>query len=231
MLASQRLFSYAIVIAFFSTFFLFPFSSLAQSPESINYQAIARNSSGIVLEGQTGTVTFTIFSGTATAGNEVYQEKHDVTTNSFGLFNVKIGEGYDTLPGKPFSSIDWGNNQHFLNVMIDFFGSEDLGTTELISVPYALYAKSSGNQIKAGEGISVLNNDSIINIGDLSSSNELITEMELINDSILVINEGIEADTVDLSIFRNTIANQSLGLILNGNQVERIHYTNVISKH
>ncbi|MBL4709095.1 MAG: hypothetical protein JKY48_11730, partial [Flavobacteriales bacterium] len=190
MFAIQRISSYVIAFTFFSAFFLTSFSVSAQAPESINYQAIARNSSGIVLEDQMGTVTFTILSGSI-SGTEVYKESHFVTTNSFGLFNVKIGKGTNSIPTKPFSAVDWGNNSHYLNVVIDFFGPEDLGTTELVSVPYALYAKSSGNKIKAGRGIEVFNNDSIVNVGDTSSSNELIDSLRLVGKELRIFENSI----------------------------------------
>jgi len=203
MFANQRISSYVIVITFFSTFLLSSFSLIAQAPESINYQAIARDLNGNVLDERTGTVTFKILSGSS-SGTEVYEESHMVTTNSFGLFNVKIGEGVG-IPGTlPFSAIDWGSNPHFLNVTIDFFGPEDLGTTELVSVPYALYAKSSGNRIVGGKGIQVFNNDSIVNTGDTSNTNELITKMELLNDTLLKISEGSQADSISLSALIKT---------------------------
>ena len=170
MSAIQRLASHATILIVFSILFLSSLTSFAQAPDSINYQAVARDQNGNVLTNQTGTVTFRILSGSAT-GPVVYREDHIVTTNSYGHFNVYIGGGTQ-VGGANFADIDWGGSSHYLNVVIDFFGSEDMGTTQLVSVPYALYAKTAGNSLKAGDGIEI-RNDSIFNAGDTSITNEL----------------------------------------------------------
>jgi hypothetical protein len=114
----------------------------AQAPESFKYQAIARDGTGAVLANKTVTFRMSIIEGTVT-GDIVYSEKHTATTNEFGLVNLEIGRG--TSPSGTFEGINWGVDQHFLKVEMDPNGGSDyllLGSSELLSVPYALYAKT-----------------------------------------------------------------------------------------
>ncbi len=114
----------------------------AQTPQGINYQAVARNSSGAVLPDAAMLVRFTIHQGSAT-GTAEYQEHQSVTTNTFGLFTAVIGTGSADIGS--FNTINWANGNKFLQVEIDVTGSGyiDMGTSQLMSVPYALYAASS----------------------------------------------------------------------------------------
>lgn len=118
---------------------------MAQAPELINYQGIARGSSGVILSNQPITLKLSIHSG-STSGPVVYQETHSTATNQFGLFNVHIGGG--SIVSGTFASIQWGTNLFFIEVEMDENGGSSfssMGTSQLVSVPYALYAKNSGN--------------------------------------------------------------------------------------
>lgn len=106
----------------------------AQTPQSFNYQAVARDGSAL-MAGQTVDVRFTLLK----AGTSVYEEVHSVTTNNYGLFSAKIGEG--TVVSGSFTGIKWGDGDVSLKVEIDRgTGFSDMGTTRLISVPYSLFA-------------------------------------------------------------------------------------------
>jgi hypothetical protein len=86
-----------------------------------------------------------IVAGSA-SGTVVYSETHDVTTNMFALANLIVGAG--TVISGDISVIDWGSGLHFFRVEADITGGTsyvDMGTVQLLSVPYALYAKTSGN--------------------------------------------------------------------------------------
>jgi hypothetical protein len=112
----------------------------AQAPQRINYQAVARNTSGNVLANQQITVRLTIHNNTPN-GAIAYIETDTVITNQFGLFTIAIG-GATTIPGG-FSGISWGSGNKYLEVEMDpAAGSAfvDMGTSQLLSVPYALYA-------------------------------------------------------------------------------------------
>lgn len=116
---------------------------LAQVPQGINYQAVARNNAGAVLANTSVSVRLTVHNATAT-GTVVYQETQNVTTNQFGLFTVVIGSG--TVTQGTFAGIDWANGNKFLEVEMDAAGGTNyqaMGTSQLQSVPYALYAANA----------------------------------------------------------------------------------------
>lgn len=116
----------------------------AQAPEKMNYQGVARDNSGNVLANQAIGLQVKLHSGTS-GGTVVYSETHAVSTNGFGLFNVQIGAGSNV--SGTFSSIGWGTDAFYVEVLMDASGGTNylsMGTQQLISVPYALYAKTSG---------------------------------------------------------------------------------------
>lgn len=115
----------------------------AQAPQKINYQAVARSTSGNVIANQNLGVRVNIRQ-TSVSGTVVYSEMHTSLTNEYGLFNLSIGTG-SVISGF-FSSIQWGGTPHFLEIGIDTAGGTNfvvIGTTELLSVPYALYAEKT----------------------------------------------------------------------------------------
>ncbi len=123
--------------------FVFTNNSYSQAPEGINYQAVVRDTLGIPLNNQPVNVRFTIHQSSVT-GTIVYQETHTTSSNQFGLITREIGSG--TVVSGVFSAINWGLGTYFLQVEVDAgAGYNNLGATQLISVPYALYAKTSGN--------------------------------------------------------------------------------------
>jgi len=116
------------------------FSLYAQSPDGVNYQAALRDNAGDVLSGEAVTVRFTIHQTTA-SGTTVFQETQATTTNQFGLVNLVIGSVNTT----DFPLINWSTGTYFLQIEVDAgAGFDDLGATQLMSVPYALYAETSG---------------------------------------------------------------------------------------
>lgn len=115
----------------------------AQIPESFNYQAIVREG-GDILPNRTVSYRFSIIKGVL-PGVVVYSEKHNITTNEFGLVNLSIGKGTDKTGD--FTLIDWGADSYSLKIEIDPAGGDtytDMGTTQLLSVPYAIYSKKAG---------------------------------------------------------------------------------------
>lgn len=114
----------------------------AQTPQCIPYQAVARNSSGVILASTAVSVRFTIRDSIAT-GAIKYRETHSLTTTEQGMFSVKVGQG--AVVSGTFSSINWGTNAKFMQVEMDPAGGSsyiDMGTTQMMSVPYALNSGS-----------------------------------------------------------------------------------------
>ncbi|HRH70754.1 MAG TPA: tail fiber domain-containing protein [Flavobacteriales bacterium] len=115
--------------------------SFGQSPDLMNYQAAARNATGGILANTPLTVRFTIHETSAT-GSTVYSETHNTTTTVQGMFDAQIGGG--TATSGSFDAIGWGDDAHFLQVEVNAgSGYVDMGTTQLLSVPYALHARTS----------------------------------------------------------------------------------------
>ncbi len=113
----------------------------AQAPALIPYQAVARNGSGQALSNATINARFTIHDGTAT-GVAVWQEMQTVTTSALGLFTASLGTSV------PLTGVNWGSGDKFMQVEIDLGqGFLDLGTQQMLSVPYALYGNAAGNGI------------------------------------------------------------------------------------
>ncbi|MEO7524519.1 MAG: hypothetical protein ABIT58_10515 [Ferruginibacter sp.] len=116
--------------------------SFGQVPNKFNYQAVARNGQGQALINSHISVRVSILDGSATAG-VVYEETRTLTTNQLGLFTFPIGgSGAQSTTGN-FATIDWSTGSKFIKVEADPLGGNNfiaLGNTELLSVPYALYA-------------------------------------------------------------------------------------------
>jgi uncharacterized protein (TIGR02145 family) len=118
---------------------------LSQTPQAIKYQTVARNNAGEILASQNISFRMTILQGEL-PGTVVYAETHTTTTNATGLATLEIGKG--TVVSGNFSAINWGTTPVFLKTEIDPAGGSafvEMGTSELLSVPYALYAKTAGN--------------------------------------------------------------------------------------
>ena len=127
-------------------FSLFTLSLSAQ--DGINYQGAATDANGDELISQSISIRASVLSGSA-SGNLEWEETHTTTTDQFGLFNVVIGQGTNTTNGATasFDDMDWGSGNHFLKIEMDATGGTNyamIGTTQMMSVPYALYAKSAG---------------------------------------------------------------------------------------
>ncbi|MFN3916094.1 MAG: hypothetical protein ACK4K0_00005, partial [Flavobacteriales bacterium] len=113
-------------------------------PQGISYQAVMRDNTGQPLASQAITVRFSVRQN-APNGAIHWQEIHAVTTNQYGLFLANIGQGTSTGTGSlaSFSAIDWSTGVYFVEVEgNDGGGFVNLGTSQLLSVPYALHART-----------------------------------------------------------------------------------------
>lgn len=140
---NNRLF-YKLVFTVFAV--LFATELMAQVPQGFNFQAVARGNDGLPLSEQQIGVEVNVVKGSE-SGDIVYTESHVITTSVAGLIQIVIGEG-TPAENSDFSTIDWGNDNYYVNLGIDTQGGtsyEDLGTTRLLSVPYALLAENVVN--------------------------------------------------------------------------------------
>ena len=137
----KKLFTLIALIASITTF--------AQAPQGFNYQATVRNAAGDLIINQNVTFKFNIMLNTSTS-LPVFSETHYVPTDDLGQVNLTVGEG--TATTGTFADINWGNGSYYLGIELKT-GSNfvAMGTTQLLSVPYALYANSAGNSPSQGK--------------------------------------------------------------------------------
>lgn len=122
------------------------------SHNAFNYSAVAWNAAGQPIESTTIGIQITILK-TSPTGASQYSENHFVNTDSNGLFNLVIGTG--AVQSGSMATIDWSNDNYYLKVSMDANGGKNfltMGTTQLLTLPYALYAKSAGSVSEAGGG-------------------------------------------------------------------------------
>ena len=131
-----------------NTLILFIFATIlcfAQAPQSFRYQAVVRHLDGSIVQNQIVSLRISILPDSP-LNNSVYSEWHRLATNEFGIVNIKVGEGTNIMG--TFSAINWGAHSFFLKTELDILGNDNyifIGTTELLSVPYALYAANAVN--------------------------------------------------------------------------------------
>jgi uncharacterized protein (TIGR02145 family) len=179
----------------------FPFFAIAQAPQKINFQSILRNNSGEIVANKAVNLQISVLAGSAN-GSNVFSETHAKTTDASGLISIEIGMG--TLVSGVFNSINWGNLAHFIKLEVDFNGGttyELLGTQELMSVPYALYASKTDT--------STLNLTSRLatklNATDTASlSNRIDAKAPLANPAFTGTVTGVTKTMVDLGNVDNT---------------------------
>lgn len=131
---------------------LFGLTIMAQTPAMFNYQAVVRDANSEILVNAGINLTVEILKSDIN-GNVVFSEQHATSTNAYGVVNVKIGS-INSLDG-----IDWSNDLYFVRISVD---GTVLGTSQLISVPYALHAKTAENVFSG-------NYDDLTNTPDMSS--------------------------------------------------------------
>ena len=113
----------------------------AQAPQGFNYQATVRNSSGALIVNQNVYFKFNIMLNSQTS-LPVYSETHQAPTDDLGQVNLTVGQGTPTTG--TFSSINWGNGNYYLGIELNTgTGYVAMGTTQLLSVPYALHANTA----------------------------------------------------------------------------------------
>lgn len=175
---------------------LFYLSALrAVTPEAFNFQFTLRDAGGNIIRNRTVSFRISILEGSST-GISHYSETQLVTTNTYGVASFAVGEG-TPLSGN-FASISWGSASYYIKVEADVNAGtnfSDMGASRLLSVPYALHAKTAENATDA----------------DADPANELISDLHL-NDSMLEITEAGITRQIDLS----PIADQPISLTGSG---------------
>lgn len=143
---------------FFFELFLTTMLCFGQVPQGISYQAIALDGSGNPIASLPIGIRLSILDSSS-SGTVLYTETHTPTTNAQGLYNLVIGQGTPTTG--TFSAIKWETNSKFLQIEMDAAGGTNytlVGSTQLLSVPYALYAgKVDSNNVIGEPDMSPIN--------------------------------------------------------------------------
>lgn len=192
-------------------------SVFAQSPEAFKYQTAVRNAAGEPIVDQAVSFEISIVK-TSAVGLVVYAETHQVSTNAYGLANLNVGGGTTTIG--TFEDIEWGMDDYFIQVAFDENAGSNftiLGSTQLLSVPYALYAKNVENVDDAdadatnelqdlsldGTELSISGGDavdlsSLVDDADADSENEIQTLS--LNGTELSVSGGNSVDLSPISV-------------------------------
>jgi len=183
------------------------FAAFAQAPEKMSYQSIIRNASGQLLQNQSIAVKVSILQGSS-SGTVVYSERLTGTTNVNGLIGLEIGTG--TVLSGTFNTINWGANSYWLKTETDPAGGTNYtitGTSQLLSVPYALYAKSSGGGSGSSSGT--------INTISKFTSSSALGNSQLTDDGTSVgINVGTLNPNIKFKVNAGAIGNTIRGTLI-----------------
>jgi len=179
-------------------------SNAQAPPAAFNHSAIARNTAGQPIVNTLIGIQVSIIKSSS-SGNIVYSENHQVNTDTFGLFNLVIGDG--VIQNGNFSTINWHDDDYFIRVGMDVTGGSNfitLGTTQFLSVPYAMHSNTTDSILGGAIGNGVF----IRKIGEVFGGGVVF---HLWKDSQGV-ERGLVVDLADLSISQSW-SNVTLTLI------------------
>ena len=171
----------------------------AQAPQGFNYQATVRNSVGDLIVNTNVYFKFNVIQGSQTAV-PIFTETHYVPTDDLGQVNLVIGQG--TANTGVFSEIDWSLGSYYLGIELDTGnGYVAMGTTQLLSVPYALYAANSGNSTPTTPNLETVlaennsaNNQQIKDLQDPTQAQDAVTKAYI---DALIANLQSQIDELD----------------------------------
>jgi len=176
-----------------SMFILLTF--FVNAKDAINYQANVRDLNGKVISLQNVGVQIAIYSDIQSQ-NLIYQENHSALTNEYGLINLQIGLGQVVFGN--FDTINWGSGLYYIRVGYDFTGGtsfEVIGSTQILYVPTALYAKKSG-------GLDFTNmSDSIYD--DIATKLNLENQPTVLDGKVINANYSPIAETKDIVVYQS----------------------------
>lgn len=206
------------------TLLLLSLSINAQAPQGFNYQATVRNSSGDLIVNTNVYFKFNVIQGSQTA-IPIFTETHYVPTDDLGQVNLIIGQG--TANTGTFSALDWSLGSYYLGIELDTGnGYLAMGTTQLLSVPYALYAENSGNSTPTIPNLETVlaennsaNNQQIKNLQDPTEAQDAVTKA-YIDAQITEAVAGLQSqiDALQVSSGSGTVTDQ------NGNSYPYLTY-------
>jgi hypothetical protein len=179
-------------------------SAFAQAPEKMSYQAVIRNAGNALVTSQTVGMQLSILQGSVT-GLAVYAETQAPTTNINGLVSIEIGAG--TVISGTFNTIDWSAGPYFIKAETDPTGGATYtitGTSQLISVPYALHSNTADSIVG---GVSIIETDPVFGASiangittlDIADWNNHTVDTDTQLDSTAIANMGFIAGSATLT--------------------------------
>ncbi|MDC0630184.1 hypothetical protein OAP26_07100 [Flavobacteriaceae bacterium] len=189
----------------------------AQAPQGFNYQATVRNSSGDLIVNTNVYFKFNVIQGSQTAV-PIFTETHYVPTDDLGQVNLVIGQG--TANTGVFSELDWSLGSYYLGIELSINSANDyvaMGTTQLLSVPYALYAANSGNSTPTTPNLETVlaennsaNNQQIKDLQDPTEAQDAATKayVELLESQVSLLQEDI--NTINEALISSGQINPSI---------------------
>ena len=210
------------------------FSNLqAQAPLGFNYQGVALTNAGTPVASKKISLRIALIESQQ-LGTVIYQETHGVNTDAYGQFSVIIGNGQSTI-GK-MSDVQWNKYPYYMKVELDLDGGTSfvfVGTSQLLSVPYALYANNAGaasigvdsikNELatiklsQKGDSIILSNNRGAVYVPKVDSLTKILAQissikagtLKYIKDSITKLPNGVAIGYNALNNFDSTAFNSS----------------------
>ena len=209
----------------------------AQAPQGFNYQATVRNASGDLVVNQNVSFSFNVIQGSQ-AADPAYSEDHTLLTDDLGQVSLVIGQGTPTTG--VFSEIDWSIGNYYLAIELDTGnGFEPMGTSQLLSVPYAMYSNNSGSSNELPSGGS---NGQVLTVVDGVTT--WVDQQDLVNinsdNPIYLADNGVTIKARDWAFVGDkgvvngigyTIVDTStlMSMIANGDDVTRVCTSRIIS--
>jgi hypothetical protein len=182
---------------------------IAQVSSSFNYQAVIRNAAGELVVNQEISIQLSILEGTETS-TPIYTETHSVESNAYGMISLKVGEGDPS--GSEFSDIDWTSDAKFIKVEADITGNTNyvnIGTSELMSVPFAKYAKDADLSAYADSS--------------RTSNSSMYSSVSDYSDSTRVAKSSVYADT---SVYSHNAVNSDTAFVAMSLGSSKVYSTN-----
>lgn len=119
-----------------------------QTPQKMSYQAVIRNANGALVTNTQIGMEINIRQDSI-SGNIVYTETQTPTTNANGLVSIEIGGSAG------FSTINWGASTYYIEtrtaIVSPLTNYTITGASQLLSVPYALHAKTAESVTTGGD--------------------------------------------------------------------------------
>lgn len=182
----------------------------AQTPNQFKYQAILRDAGGTILSSVNKTIVVDILQGNIN-GNSVFTETHNLTTTVQGLINMNIG----SVNTSGLANINWANNTYFIKITVD---GTVMGTSQLLSVPYALYSGAAGSV----KGAVNANSTTITNVATPLNNTDAVNKAYVDMLFSQISNLSVSANTLNINYNQNSTSqfdiSSNVQWTLNSNQ-------------